>query len=219
MPGLTTLVLENKKPSTWEPIIDDIQAILTFNPCCPEFTYEIEVHATPGIVEYSLVYYADQQGRFVNWGGDPLLEIFTFTTDTNGDYYGSGSVNLAQYFPVDGDWNIGPDAHYKATDSYEHAKGAKLWIVPTADISGIIANTIWNPDQYLFETDLVFYFDCSLELPSWFGEVYPIEDLDDIGSDYLIESKESVCLITQICLNWAAYPGQYTATTTVSPQS
>lgn len=214
MPGWTTLLLENKDAS-WDVINDDIWAELLFNPCCPTFVYEIEVHAASE-TEYGLVYYADQQDRYVNWGGNPLKEIITFTTDINGDYSGTGSVNLGMYLPVDGDWNIGPGADYsQPPDNYVHAKGAKLWIVPTTDYDSE-GLTGWNPATYLFETNLVFYFDCDLELPSWFGEIYPLTTLVS-GNSYTIDPKESICLITEICLDWAAYPGTYETTTKVVP--
>ena len=215
MPGWTTLLLENKDDTSWGVINDDIWAELLFNPCCPTFVYEIEVHAASE-TEYGLVYYADQQDRYVNWGGNPLKEIITFTTDINGDYSDTGSVNLGMYLPMDGDWNIGPCADYSQTpDFYINAKGAKLWIVPTTDYDSEKL-TGWNPTTYLFETDLVFYFDCDLELPSWFGEIYPLTTLDS-GNSYTIDPKENICLITEICLDWAAYPGTYETTTKVVP--
>ena len=216
IPGLTTLELTSKS-NTWEPTTA-MKATLTFNPCCPEFDYDLTVTGLTDGIEYALIYYADRDSRFSLWGGDnpgAVIGIFTATADPT---IVSRSINLGMNLPSEPDWNIHPGDVYDGTpDNYPHWQGgAKLWIVPIADLTNRDSLPLvnWNPTTYLFETDLVCYFDCSLELPDWFSEVYTLPE--DV-TKYTIGPEESICLITQTCLDWAAYPGPYTVTTTVTP--
>jgi hypothetical protein len=71
--------------------------------------------------------------------------------------------------PTSPDWNINPSPDYCSNnnnfDSYAHCSGAKLWIVPTSDLtSGALPLTAWNPTTYLFETDLVTYSSDSISI-------------------------------------------------------
>ena len=219
VPGWTTLTLENKDTTTWEILDDEIWAELIFNPCCPTFDFYLEIYAEPN-VEYGLIYYADQQDRFANYGGDPLLEIATFTMNAEGYRSIHSNVELNQYFPTDDDWNVGLDADYSLPpDNYAHAKGGKLWIVPTScyDEDSI---TDWDMVNFLFETDLVFYFDCDLEPPVWDADVL----FDVLGAPltsmyYDIGPKEEICLITYWCVDWASSGGLFNVKTYVSPMT
>lgn len=46
-----------------------------------------------------------------------------------------------------------------APGDYQDITGAKVWLVPTSDLTlngdGTAAFTAWNPDSYLFESDLI----------------------------------------------------------------
>lgn len=45
------------------------------------------------------------------------------------------------------------------TGDYRKGTGSKIWLVPSADLDGTIFKA-WNPDAYLFETELV-NVDCT----------------------------------------------------------
>jgi hypothetical protein len=166
----TTLTLENKNPTTWVAQTGDtIKATLTFNPVSSTFDYTLTVTDLTANTQYALIYYKDQNSRFVNWGGDAGKVIATFTTDGGGDYNsGSQSVNLDMNLPSSPDWNINPSPDYcdlhNTFDDYTHCKGAKLWIVPTSDLTSdnSLPLDAWNPTTYLFETDLITYSDSNL---------------------------------------------------------
>lgn len=194
--------LENKDPSTWAIIADGMEADVTFGLVGEEFAYMLEATGLQPSVEYVLIYYADQQDRFVDWGGDnPGAILGTFTADGAGAISYSYSLNIGMNMPHADDWNNAPPADYTGgSDNYAHKTGAKIWLIPSADYdAGTKALSAWNPSTYLFETELIRYFDNAVNeitIPS--GEFIDFE----ICHDFDI----------------AIIPGTYTITTTVSPK-
>ena len=91
----------------------------------------------------------DKDDRFVEFASVILVE------DVDGD------------MPYNNDWNVDADPSYcngyNGFDSYEHCKGAKLWIVKKSDLGTPVDNVYplsWaNMADYLYETDLIQYFD------------------------------------------------------------
>ena len=136
----STVVLENKDTSNWQPITTDgIQGTLTYKLVGPAFDYEFEATGlTPG--EYSLIYYADRQDRFENPGGDnPGALIATAVADAGGNISIEGSKNLEMNLPHADDWNGTADANYCGNaegDNYDLCRGAKIWLVPSGDYDG-----------------------------------------------------------------------------------
>jgi len=177
IPATTTLVLENKD-SEWAVIEDAIQATLTYDTVNPTFDYGLEVTGLAAETEYVLIYYADADPRFDSWGGDnPGALVATFTTDVSGAASEVGSVDLGLNLPDGADWNADPsDANYCDSDGYEHCNGAKFWVVPSADYDGT-AVINWNPESFLFETDLGIYFDCDLGVPYYLTYMGFTEDI------------------------------------------
>ena len=47
------------------------------------------------------------------------------------------------------------DYSYGFGGDYEGVSGAKIWLVPADDKTGDCFNA-WNPDEYLFETELIY---------------------------------------------------------------
>ena len=155
---MTTLNLENKDAS-WKVIGgDDISATLTFGTEGPKFTGTL---TTSGLQDkdYALIYYKDQTDRFNSWNGAGGVVIATFHDDVTDKAIDNDIGSL----PKAGDWNIAPSPDYCAGhngwDYYAHCTGAKIWIVPTSDLTSgpVLPLTVWNPTTYLFETDLVTY--------------------------------------------------------------
>jgi len=194
--------LENKDPADWSIIDDGMEADITFGLVGETFDYTIEATGLQIDTEYVLIYYADQQDRFVDWGGDnPGAILGTFTADSNGEISYSYSLDIGMNLPHVSDWNNAPPADYTVDpDNYLHKTGAKIWLVPSADYdTGTKSLTAWNPTTYLFETELIRYFDNAV-------------------NEITIPSGEYIDF--EICYNFdiAIAPDTYIITTTVSPE-
>ena len=145
-PGPQTLLLENKNPSTWNPIIGDgTWGVLkwvgdgnTF-----DFLSTLEAHGLAPSTSYSLVYAPDP------WPQGPLPE-------SPSTVLGSASSNGSGNLTIAANPNLGYDIpHPSDTNS---PTGGKIWLVLDADHDGT-KMTAWNPSQYLFEYNLIKYDD------------------------------------------------------------
>jgi len=136
------VVLENKDPGTWEEINGDgIRGVVKFDSSGADFSYGLFAKGLDADTDYSLIYYADP------WPGDNPGALITEST-TNGKgkipRWDEGSVDLGMNLPDVNDANY-PD-------------GAKLWLVPSTDYdSDTNSMTAWNPEDYLFECNLIRY--------------------------------------------------------------
>lgn len=135
------LYLYQKNPVTWEIIISETTwGLLTYNFKGKTFDYTFSATGLDSATKYSLIYYADP------WPGDGGTLIATFTTDGSGDITStSNSVNLGMDLPSTGDENY-PD-------------GAKIWLVPSSDYTEGTGMTSWNPENYLFENNMITYYN------------------------------------------------------------
>jgi hypothetical protein len=154
---ILNLCAKDSTTPTWQ-CIPGATGTLTFGTEGQKFTGTL---TTSGLQDkdYALIYYKDQADRFNSWNGADGVVIKTFHDN---------QINLAidndiGSLPKAGDWNIAPDKDYCAGhngfDYYAHCTGAKIWIVPTSDLTSgsVLPLTVWNPTTYLFETDLVTY--------------------------------------------------------------
>jgi len=160
-----TLMLENKDSSNWTVIEDGIQGTLVYYSSGPEFKFKFNATGLDNNTGYSLIYYADFDtgaDRFAVWGGNnPGALIANFTTDGSGDIPATWqSVELNMNLPCHPDANIDVYDYSGPPDNYTHAHGAKIWLVPSTDYSASACKvTTWAPDEFLFETDLIWYTD------------------------------------------------------------
>ncbi len=164
----STVKLENKDSSDWSiKDSDDMEGTLTYNLVSNVFEYEFEAQGLEHEDDYSLVYYADRQDRFDDYGGDnPGALIAEFTTDDEGSISEEGTKNLGMDLPHPDDWNGTSDADYcnnNEGDNYELCRGAKIWLVPSDDYNEVlnkVRDASWgNMSKFLFETDLITYDD------------------------------------------------------------
>lgn len=168
-PGTRTLVLENKN-TNWKVLDDTTKGTLTYNTTGEKFTGTFEATGLTVSTSYTLVYYADKDPRFQEWGGNnPGAVIATFSSDTSGDIVsGNIDVELGMDLPSSPDWNINPIPNYcdknNTHDDYNTCAGAKIWLVLTDDLTSgpNLPLVSWNPSDYLFETDLINYNDISI---------------------------------------------------------
>jgi hypothetical protein len=109
--------------------------------------------------------------------------------------------------PSPPDANIAVFDYSVPPDYYNHAHGAKIWLVPSEDYDADAKNmTAWNPSAYLFETDLITY--------TYLNRDYGLNT--EPITEITIPAHSVVSLV--ICFDFAhnGY-GTYLVTTTVSP--
>lgn len=222
-PKKTTIELTSKDESNNWDETEDMEGTLTYTTIGPTFDYSISASGLDGDREYALIYYADEDPRFDEWENENGMVIETFTTESDGTYdHDDASVDLNKHLPIANDWNLNPPAsndycdNHNGYDDYDHCRGAKFWIVPTTNLDGAKL-TDWNPDEYLFETDLGVYFDCDIsELPSDYPLAkYGGEEVTGTTVDSGEEKAFFVCHAFDIAIT----PGDYTITTNVDPVS
>jgi predicted ribosomally synthesized peptide with SipW-like signal peptide len=148
-PNPIALFLENKTDPGWDPIVDGMWGLLTFNPQGSTFDYltTLNAYGLQSNTEYALIYYADP------WPNTDGVVIGLHTTDANGDIIGAmGNPELNMDIPV-------------ATDD-NYPTGGKIWLIPSADlkaaaptVGGSAEMKAWNQAMYLYEMELIKYDD------------------------------------------------------------
>jgi len=153
--------LWEKDPATWGIVEEGAWGKLKYNLEGPTFDFVFNGHGLEIDTEYSLIYYADYENRYVNWGGDnPGALIASGTSNEWGDIHLMGSVELNMDLPHPDDANKSIHAYNGTPDFYTNAHGAKIWLVPSSAYdAGNTKVTAWQPTRFLFETDLIWYDD------------------------------------------------------------
>lgn len=136
------LYLYEKDPTTWQIVEDGARGKLRYNLAGEEFEYGFNGHGLEAYTDYSLIYYPEPQTTWP-WG---VTVIDRGTTNNGGNINLAGSVELNMDLP----------------DPNNPQKGAKIWLVLTDDINGGKL-TGWNPTEYLFENNLIFYDDTGVQ--------------------------------------------------------
>lgn len=184
------LLLENKD-SSWDVISDGTKADFYYFITGEEMGYRLEAIGLQGDTEYSVIYYADKPDRFNEWGGNnPGALIVEATSDGSGNLIVDGRVDLNMDLPHENDANVNTDeTDYCAVDGFDHCYGAKIWLVPSSDYDESAKKLIvWNQADYLFETDLIHYFDnlngeYKIGADS-FVEFYPLFTVNEYAPDW-----------------------------------
>ena len=157
--------LENKD-GAWQPIEgDSIGAQFGYNAAGPTFEFGLIAEGLSADTPYSLIYYADTEDRFNDWGGvvgDAGMVIAVGTSESDGSLVLTGTPDLGQNLPSLPDANAYFYNYTLLPDKYADATGAKIWLIPTHELSGGGAMPVetWGKDNsWLFETQLVNYAD------------------------------------------------------------
>lgn len=211
-----TLTLVTKDPATWQNTIV-ASAVLTYNTAGATFDYTVSGKVPLTSTQYALIYYADKPDRFVDWGGNnPGAVIGMGTSDSSGNinFAGSTELNMNLPHPNDANFDTTENNYCEPPDEYEHCYGAKMWLVPTVDLTGNTALPLygWHPLNYLFETDLITYKDTDIimssasicEQPTMgisadpntinFGYLYPGQSSEEQDVDIIItQIPEEAC--------------------------
>jgi hypothetical protein len=136
------LSLFEKDPVTWEIIEGGAWGKMTYNLSGPEFEFVFNGHGLEAGADYCLIYYPDP------WPGTGLICLGCATANGGGNVHIAASVDTGD-LPATADKNSGT--------------GAKLWLVPAADVDcnpeGGTRMIGWNPTEYLFEYDLITFDD------------------------------------------------------------
>ena len=155
------VILVEKDSATWLMVEDGAVGYLLYVPVGSEFEYVFEAYRLESNVEYCLIYYADFEDRYTQWGGNnPGALIDVGTSNDFGYLELDGSVELDMNLPCSPDANMSVHDYSGSPDYYAHAHGAKIWLVP-ADCYSVAEKRVitWAPDRFLFETDLIMYVD------------------------------------------------------------
>jgi len=130
------LELTKKNTATWQPEGNPIEITYTVVGDTFEFSEVPE--------GYTLIYYKDKVVGLKERLANPQPAIIV-TSDI-------GSL------PQSDDVNNELENYCQGSDKYDHCNGAKLWVVPTSDLTGNDLN--WaNMADYYYETDLIRYFN------------------------------------------------------------
>jgi len=167
------LRLENKDPdNNWEIIDDEIYGVLQYSTEGDTLCYDFQGYGLPD-GDYSLIYYADYEDRFTQWGGDNPGALIATGTASGDTLSLVGSVNLREDLdpagidlPCPPDSNIDVHDYSGPPDNYAHAHGAKIWLVPSECYDSTnfrIYEDKWQPNRFLFETDLITFDDTDNE--------------------------------------------------------
>lgn len=134
-----TANLVAKNTSTWDPISGGASGTLTYEVEGNNFNYDFSATGLVADGNYQLIYYPDP------WASPKTVVLIGGAlAAAGGNVSGSGSVDLNMDLP-----NL-TDANYPV--------GAKVWLVPTASLSG--NQLSWtNLSQFLFDSTLVNYAD------------------------------------------------------------
>ncbi len=166
------LYLYQKNSTTWEVVGEGgAWGKLVYNLSGPTFDYLFNGHRLDPDREYCLIYYADYyesnlNDRFTTWGGNyPGALIARGTTNRGGNLHLVGSVELDMNLPSPEDGNAEEYDYSGEPDYYTNAHGAKIWLVPAEYYAEEEKQvTTWEPDSFLFESDLIHYTDIDLEV-------------------------------------------------------
>jgi len=137
LPVARTLHMENKDPTTWAVISDDISGDLTYDTGTGAFTFTGK--AKSASTGYSLIYYADP------WPGNGKIGLA-------GALLGSATSAGDRTITISGTLPS-PIPH---SDDKNYPVGGKIWLVLTSDYDGA-KMTAWTPTEYLFEMHLITY--------------------------------------------------------------
>lgn len=131
------LVLENKDSANDVYMVksgDAMKGTLTYGVKDDSFKYTFNAEGLAASTPYSLINYGDP------WPGNGAGTV---------GLIGTGTTDAAGKLAISGN-----------TDYNKDLISAKIWLVPSSDYdAGTKSMTAWNPNNYLFETGLMDYYD------------------------------------------------------------
>lgn len=155
-PNLAYLYLLEKNSMDWNtPIEDPSWGKMEYNLSGSTFDYVFNGHKLMKGDMYELIYYPDP------WPGNGLICLGEGTVNKGGNIHIEGSVDTGD-LPSILDWNHPENPNDSLTD---RNGGAKIWLVLASDIDCTSKVMLgWNPDNYLFEFDVINFDDVDNDL-------------------------------------------------------
>jgi len=152
-----------EKDAEWKPVLEGAYGRMQYYIWGEEFSFLFEGHGLVQGKEYTLIYYPDP------WPGAGLICLGSGTAyGRGGNVVIWGRTDLGMDLPATWDANATP-----VGDS--GAVGAKIWLVLKSDVDcGTRTEpadsqppnsqmTGWNPSEYLFEFNLITYYDTTVD--------------------------------------------------------
>jgi len=132
------LYLYEKEEDGWSIVEGGAWGLLEYNLSGETFDFEFKGHGLEQGYEYTLIYYPDP------WPGDGLICLGSGTAD-------GGKVHIE---------GLKDTGDLPAVNDDNYPEGAKIWLVLTGDVD-CEGNemTGWNPEEYLFENNLITFDD------------------------------------------------------------
>jgi hypothetical protein len=126
-------------PVPWTIVEGGAWGKMKYNLSGSTFDFVFNGHQLGVGVSYTLIYYPDYQGN--PWPRTGIKILGSGIADEFGDVHIKGKVATGD-LPIEGDVN---------------APGAKIWLVLSADVSEGLWTGGWNPEEYLFEDELITF--------------------------------------------------------------
>ena len=138
---------------------DRVSGTLTYNISGPVFAFEFNARHLEPETPYSLIYCAATEVGLKDVYSDmPGALIVEGTTNREGTLNVEDSIYLGMSLPYPYDANY---EYIECCAEYGAGHGAKIWLVPSEcynPTSMIIREDKWQPDRFLFGTDLIAYY-------------------------------------------------------------
>lgn len=139
------MYLFEKNPTTWNIVEDGAWGKMRYTVEGPKFDFVFNGHGLETGEDYTLIYYPDP------WPGEGLICLGNGSSTNDGNLHIMGSKDIGDLPKKDDD---------NAENSNGKKTGAKIWLVRSNDINCTdTCMTKWNPEEYLFEYDLITYDD------------------------------------------------------------
>jgi hypothetical protein len=138
------LYLYEKDPVTWNIVANGSWGKMEYRVSEEEFEFAFHGYKLNEGQNYSLIYYPDP------WPGEGLICLGNGTVNQEGEIHIAESVDI-DILPIECD----------------ETKGVKIWLVLSNDINFENSKMIeWNPMEYLFEHNLLYFSKIQIEEPS-----------------------------------------------------
>ena len=140
-----TAVLEDKDPSNWRVKSETpYTGTLTYGVKDSKFNFSFTGVAPLANTSYSLITYPESFSIPAMTQDWPRIPVTVLATATSGP---GGSITIPS----------------TSTELNSNLLNMKIWLVKSFDVSGNQMGPNWNPNDYLFDTGLIDYYDADLQ--------------------------------------------------------
>ncbi len=147
------LYLYEKSPEDWTIVEKGAWGKMKYRISGPYFDFVLNGKKLVRGENYTLIYYPDP------WPGSGLICLGTDTARGKGNVHIKGKVFIGTDLPLSSDLNSPENSnHSECIANSTCIDGAKIWLVLSSDVDCVSKQmTGWNPSEYLFEDEGIFY--------------------------------------------------------------